>query len=116
VAIFDCFGTGKERDTFDKNGPPCCPAAACNRRNLDFPLTQISDSAIISAEILRAEVINLISYCWRAVHRLLEHGIMCRGYIKFGSVYHDERQIIASGYQDAYAAERNVTACKREGG
>jgi len=114
IALLDCFGTGKERDAFEKNGPQCCPAAAYKARNLDFRLKQESDSAVVSAEISPAGVINLISHCWRTAFRFLEHGIMCRGYIKFGSVYHDERHIIGSGYQDAFAAEGKVTAFKRE--
>jgi hypothetical protein len=114
LALLDCFGTGKERDSFEKNGPQCCPAAAYGARNLDFRLTQVSDCAVVSAEISPAGVINLISHCWRGVYRFLEHGIMCRGYIKFGSVYHDERHIIGTGYQEAFAAERNVIAFKSE--
>jgi hypothetical protein len=53
-------------------------------------------------------------HCWRSVLRFLDNGLMCRGYIKFGSVYHDDRHIIGTGYQDAYAAERDVTAFKLE--
>jgi len=114
VALLDCFGTRKERDTFKKNGPQCCPAAQYKARNLDFRLKQESDCAIVSAEISPAGVINLISHCWRTVYRFLEHGIMCRGYIKFGSVYHDERYIIGTGYQEAFDAEAKVTAFKSD--
>jgi hypothetical protein len=39
---------------------------------------------------------------------------MCRGYIKRGSIYHTEKNFIGSGYQDAYSAESNITAFKRE--
>jgi hypothetical protein len=114
VTLLDCFGTGKERDAFEKNGPQCCPAAQYTMRNLDFRLKQVSDCAVVSAEISPAGVINLISHCWRTVYRFLEQGIMCRGYIQFGSLYHDEQRIIGSGYQEAFDAERHVTAFKLE--
>jgi hypothetical protein len=114
VALLDCFGTGKERDAFEKNGPQCCPVAAYDAPNLDFRLTQVSDCAIVSAEVSPAGVINLINHCWRSVYRFLEHGIMTRGYIKLGTVHHDERHILGTGYHETFAAERNVTAFKLE--
>jgi len=114
VGLLDCFGPVDQRARFEDAGPKCCPAATFHERNLDFRVTQVSDCAIISAEISPAGVINLINYCWTAVFHFLEHGIMCRGYIKLGSVYHEDQHIIGSAYQDAYTAERNVTAFKRE--
>lgn len=108
------LGTGAERTRFDKYGPTHCPGAPSLEKNLDFRVTQISDSVIVSAEVSPAGVINVVSHCWGAVIELLGHGIMCRGYIKRGSVYHTDTQILGSGYQDAYSAESKVSAFKRE--
>jgi hypothetical protein len=45
---------------------------------------------------------------------LLQHGIMCRGYITQGSIYHSDKHLIGSGYQSAYANESAVSVFKRE--
>jgi hypothetical protein len=108
------LGTGVERAHFERSGPTCCPQAPRIQKNLDFRVTQISDCVVVSAEISPAGVINLIHHCWGAVIELMTRGIMCRGYIKRGRVFHSDSQIIGSGYQDAYSAERNVRAFMRE--
>lgn len=108
------LGTGNERERFDRSGAPWCPSAPRIEKNVDFRVTQISDCAIVSAEVSPAGVINLISHCWGAVIELMIIGIMCRGYIKRGLVFHTDTQILGSGYQDAYLAESKVSAFKRE--
>ncbi len=55
-----------------------------------------------------------MNHCSGAAIQLLRKGVMCRGYIKRGRIYHTDSQVIGSGYQDAYFAERGVTAFKRE--
>jgi hypothetical protein len=114
VKLLDCFGTGSERERFEQTGPKCCPEARYQERNLDFRLTQVSDCAIVSAEVSPAGVINLLWHSWRAVFQLLEHGIMTRGYVKVGAIYHTEKHFIGSGYQETLAAEKEVDAFKRE--
>lgn len=108
------LGTGKEREYFAEHGPTCCPMAPRIEKNLDFCVTQISDCVIASSEVSPAGAINLISHCWGAVISLMAHGVMCRGYIKRGRVFHTDTQIIGSGYQDAYLAESKVSAFQRE--
>lgn len=114
LQLLEHLGTGKERARFDKYGPTCCPGAPRIEKNLDFRVTQISDCVIVSAEVSPAAAINVVSHCWGAVIELLSKGIMCRGYIKRGKVFHTDTQIIGSGYQDAYQAESRVSAFKRE--
>lgn len=114
LKLLECFGTGKERERFEEHGPTCCPMALYQQRNLDFRLTQVSDCAIVSAEVSPAGAINLLSHCWDVVIELLQHGIMCRGYIKRGLIYHTEKHLLGTGYQDTYLAEANVGAFKRE--
>jgi len=114
VKLLDCFGTGLERGRFEQTGPQCCPEARYQERNLDFRLIQVSDCAIISAEVSPAGVINLLWHTWRAVFQLMEHGIMTRGYVKVGPIYHTDKHVIGSGYHEALAAEKEVDAFMRE--
>lgn len=114
LELLNALGNGAERDRFEKRGPACCPMAPYVDRNLDFRVTQTSDCAIVSAEISPAGVINLVDHCWSAVIQLLQSGIMCRGYIKRGQIYHTDKHFLGTGYEDAYHAERNVSAFKRE--
>jgi hypothetical protein len=114
LELLQKLGTGKERGRFDKYGPTLCPMAPRIEKNLDFRVTQISDCVIVSSEVSPAGVINLVSHCWGAVIELMARGIMCRGYIRRGSIFHTDTQVIGSGYQEAYSAESRVSAFKRE--
>jgi hypothetical protein len=108
------LGDGSERARFDKYGPTCCPMAPRVDKNMNFRVTQISDCAIVSSEVSPAGAINLVSHCWGSVIELMAQGIMCRGYIKRGRIYHTDSQVIGTGYQEAYAAESKVSAFKHE--
>lgn len=108
------LGDGSERARFATYGPTCCPMAPLGDQNMNFRVTQVSDCVIVSSEISPAGAINLISHCWGSVIELMTRGIMCRGYIKRGRVYHTESQVIGTGYQEAYAAESKVSAFKHE--
>jgi len=114
VELLSLLGKGTERAHFEAHGPSTCPQAPCIERHLDFRVTQISDCVIVSSEVSPAGAINLVSHCWGAVIELLAKGIMCRGYIKRGRVYHTDGNVIGSGYQDAFAAECQVSAFGRE--
>jgi hypothetical protein len=104
------LGAPEDRDRFVKHGPTTCPQSTFVQRDLDFRVTQISDCVIVSAETSPAGLINLLSHCWGAAIRLLYKGVLCRGFITRGSVYHTDSQIIGSGYQNAYENERTVSA------
>lgn len=112
--LLTLLGRGTERARFEQHGPTTCPQAPHIERNLDFQVTQISDCVIVSSEVSPAGAINLVSHCWGAVIELLSRGIMCRGYIKRGRMYHTDAQVIGSGYQQAFAAESQVSAFARE--
>ena len=77
--IATMLGTSADREHFEKYGPTTCPKAPYIRKNMDFRITQVSDSALISAEVSPAGLINLVSHCWTACFKLLSKGIMCRG-------------------------------------
>jgi len=108
-----CLGTLEDQRQYESHGPRVCPASRHARRDLDFRLTQVSDCVIVSAEVSPCGLINMLDHCWRAVIELLAKGIMCRGYITRGLVYHVEGQVIGSGYMRAYKQEHSVAAFKR---
>jgi hypothetical protein len=108
------LGNGTERSNFEKYGPICCPESPRLVRDLDYCVTQISDCVIISAEASPAGLINLIHHCWQVTIRLLQIGILCRGFVTRGLIYHTPTQVIGPGYQNAYGSERTVTAFKRK--
>ncbi len=107
------LGPPENRPNYLKLGPTTCPESKYISRDLDFRLTQISDCVVVSSEVSPAGVINLINHCWGAVINLLAKGIMCRGYITRGKIYHDETQFMGPGYQEACSKEKEVAAFKR---
>jgi len=116
VELLRSLGSPSDRERFVKRGPMVCPQSTYSRRDLDFRLTQISDCVVVSSEISPAGVINLPNHCWTSVTRLLQDGLMCRGYVTIGKIFHTDNQFIGTGYQRAYDhAERNITAYRRDG-
>jgi hypothetical protein len=115
--LMECLtklGKKADEERFERIGPTTCPQSKYIERNLNFKVTQISDCVIVSSEVSPAGVINLISHCWGAVIELLMKGIMCRGYITRGRIYHQNGQVIGTGYQRAYVSEAAVSAFKIE--
>ncbi|MDD2888747.1 MAG: hypothetical protein PHY66_13175 [Aliarcobacter sp.] len=82
-----------------------CPNSQKEKHDFDIKITQISDSLIISSEFTIAGMMNLIYFCHRSLFRLLSRGLLCRGYITIGQVYHEKGQIIGEGYIKAYEYE-----------
>lgn len=107
------LGSSAERDHFERYGPTCCPESKRIERNIDFRLSQVSDCAIVSAEVSPAGAINLINQCWGAVIRLLQKGVMCRGYVSKGTIHHTETNFIGTGYQNVLETEKQVAVFKR---
>lgn len=102
---------GTEKDLEHLN---ICPVAPRLRSDLDFQITQVSDCVFISAECSPAGVINLVSHCWRSQFKLLKMGIMCRGYIKRGLIYHTKHHQIGTGLSEAVDRERAVSVFKQD--
>lgn len=114
VELLRLLGTSEDVDRLKKNGPVICPDSTYIQRDLNFKLTQISDCVVISSEVSPIGVINLINHCAQVVLRLLEKGIMCRGYVTKGLIYHTDSQFIGSGYFEAYSKEKKVKIFKRK--
>lgn len=111
--LVDLLGSSTKRNHFETDGPTCCPESPRIEKCIDFRLTQTSDCVIISTEISPAGAINLINHCWGAVIRLLQKGIMCRGYISKGLIHHTDTHFIGTGYQKLLEAEQQVSVFKR---
>jgi len=105
----------KGKEFFAEYGPEICPATMYVQKGLDFQSTQASDCVIVSSEISPAGAINLIKQCWSAAMMLLTKGVMVRGYIARGKIFHEGTEFFGTGYQNAYDRENNggVTAFKR---
>ncbi len=108
------LGTEEDRKDIEKYGPTTCPAAPRLQNDLDFMITQASDGVILSTEVSPAGVINLIAHCFKANIKLLRKGLMCRGYINQGKIYHTKDRQIGSGLNDAVERERQVEIFKTD--
>jgi len=96
-------------------GPIICPESRHESRDLDYRVTQTSDCAIISTEISPAGIINLIEHISLSIISLLGFGVMVRGYVTRGSIFHKDEQFIGAGYQNALTEEKSVrTFCMSE--
>jgi hypothetical protein len=107
------LGRKGEREQIERYGPKVCPAARYLQRHLDFNATQVSDCVIMSAEISPAGGINLVSQAWMAVTEMLTKGILCRGYLTRGNIYHSPEHFLGTGYHKALEGETNVTAFRK---
>ncbi|RAK08993.1 hypothetical protein C8C77_1159 [Halanaerobium saccharolyticum] len=112
--IIKCLGSDKDVEKYKKNGPEICPESNYINDDLDFKITRVSDCIIVSSEISPVGLINLMSYCCGSIFELLSKGIMCRGYILKGNIYHtnssdeEEGLFLGTGYQRAYEKERGT--------
>lgn len=108
------LGTDDDLKHFEQHGPIICPGAPRIKKDMGFRITRVSDSVLISTEISPAGIINLISHCWTACFKLLSKGVMCRGYIKRGQIYHTPEQQIGTGLSDVVEREKQVSIFKND--
>jgi hypothetical protein len=85
-----------------------CPNSRQISPDLDFRKTQISDCAVVSAEISPAGVINLAHHCFAVALALIRKGAQCRGYVTRGNIIHTDHQFIGTGYLHALENEKSV--------
>ena len=91
-------------------GPIICPESRYKSRNLDYRVTQISDCVVVSSETSPAGIINLLQHVSACVFRLMTKGIMVRGYVSRGNIFHTTHQFIGTAYQTVQKKEREVKA------
>jgi len=115
IELLKTLGSPEDALRFKRSGPSICPESKYLQGDLNFKIRQVSDYVLVSAEVSPAGVINLISHCWTVVlSLLLQRGIMCRGYITKGLIYHTDTQVSGPGCQEVHSKEPNVTVFKRE--
>ena len=112
--ILTALGTDADLKHFEEYGPTTCPEAPRIRKDMDFRITRASDCVLISAEVSPAGLINLVSHCYTACFKLLSKGVMCRGYIKRGPIYHTAEHQIGTGLNDVVAGETQVSIFKED--
>jgi hypothetical protein len=113
VQIQEALNPQGIREEFDRYGPTTCPESQLVDRNLDFRLSSLSDSVLLSAEISPAGIINLTSQASRIAFRLLQVGVMCRGYITRGLLVHTDSHFFGPGLNEAFRQEKQVAAFRR---
>ena len=91
-------------------GPTTCPESSRISRGLDYEVTQVSDCAVISAEVSPAGIVHLVQHVSACAFRLLRSGIMVRGYVTRGRIFHRGNQFMGTGYQKAISEEKQVGA------
>jgi hypothetical protein len=107
--ILKLLGSAKDRAERIKHGSKICPQAPYIGRDVDFHVTQQFDCVVVSAELSPAGAMNVIWHCWTACLQLLLKGLMCRGYIKRGLIYHSERDVFGPGHVDVVEKEKQVS-------
>jgi len=107
------LGSSKDRDAIKRYGPTVCPKSLRYKDDLDFQIIQVSDCVIVSTEVSPAGAITLINHCWVAVFKLLRRGLMCRGHIRRGNIFHEGGDFRGTGYQKAVEHEPSVKAFRR---
>ena len=92
------------------NGPMICPESRYKCRTLDYVVTQISDCVVISSEVSPAGIINLIHHVSASIFALFTRGMMVRGYVTRGSICHNDKHCVGTGYQRAFNREKSIQA------
>lgn len=90
--------------------PPICPNSLRHSRGLDYEVTQVSDGVVVSSEVSPSGLVNLLQHVSLAVLKLLASGVMVRGYVLRGTIFHDDWQFLGTGYQEAMEKEKSVQA------
>lgn len=112
--ILSILENRKNKDFYASYGPQVCPSSKYIRKDLDFEITQISDCSIVSSEVSPAGAINILQHCWGSAIMLLTKGVMVRGYITRGPIFHEGIRVMGTGYHKAYESEATVSAFKQE--
>ena len=98
-------------------GSVICPSAPRIKQDIDFCFTMFSDNVVVSTEISPAGLLNLIDCCRVIYFKLImRKGLMCRGYVGRGPIYHCEDYCEGSGLSDVASKETEVSIFRTESG
>ena len=108
--------TSRKELLFD-DGSKVCPSALSIKQDIDFCFTMFSDNVVISTEVSPAGLVNLIDCC-RAVYfkLIMRKGLMCRGYVDRGPIYHSDDYCVGTGLSDVVSGEKEVSIFQIEDG
>jgi hypothetical protein len=107
------LGNEKDVNRIRIDGPSICPEAPRLRRDVNFEITQGSDSVIVSTEVSPAGLIGIAEHCHIVAMRLLKEGFLCRGYVTRGSIFHKGTEFYGTAYQQAAKSEPKVAIFQR---
>lgn len=110
IEITSILSSTQNVDQIREYGPTVCPESYKISRDIDIQITQISDCSITSSEVSPASAINILDNCLRVSARLMLKGILCRGFITRGSIYHRGNHVFGTAYQRAVKEEQEVLA------
>lgn len=116
LELLQMLGCPELQERVCKHGPTFCPESRKVAQDLDYKVTQISDCVVISAEKSPSGILQVVNHCWLAAFKLLNAGILCRGYVTMGSVFHTDHQVIGSAYINAFHKEREVSFLRQSEG
>jgi hypothetical protein len=113
--IRDLLCKASDKSQYKMDGPTICHCSSYSSRDLDFVITHEPDNdcSLISTEVSPAGVINLISHCSKLVLRLAFEGILCRGYIATGPIYHTDNEYAGPGLDTVLSKEKQVRVFQR---
>ncbi len=77
-----------------KDAARICPQSRTIQWDMDYQVTQASGYAIHSCEISPGGAMNLVNQVWTAVTNLLQKGVLCRGFITRGMIYHSGSAVV----------------------
>ena len=104
------FEQGEHVERTKSGHPSCCQESERNSENLNYEATQVSDCIVISTEISPAGIVNLLFHIYEAACLLVKKGVLVRGYVCQGSIFHEGHQFMGTGYQRALSMESQVKA------
>ncbi len=96
-----------------KHYRPICPESEHIETDLSFRITQCSDSTLASCEVSPSGLVHIIDYTKQVVFKMMKKGIMCRGYIDKGTIYHEEDYFFGTGFHRVCKKELTADAFKK---
>lgn len=107
LEIMELMCSRNDRLQYKEYGPEICSESPKSSPDISFQVSQISDSLILSTEVSATGAINLLNFCRKVSERLLRRkGLLCRGHVVKGPIYHRDDVFFGKGYQKAYEGEK----------
>lgn len=89
-----------------------CPDSEFVNDDLDFQVTQCSDSVLATCEVSPSGLVHMVDYAKQVAFKMMKKGFMCRGYIDKGTIYHEGGCFFGTGFHTVYRNELTADAFK----